>query len=213
MTPPDLASAEAFELPLFPLASVLFPGGLLSLRVFEARYLDLVADCLRRKSGFGVVAIRKGSELRLPRAASAAVEFERIGCLAEILSADSTQPGILQLRCHGTQRFETLGVEQRADGLWVARARLLAADKPVLPTPALVGSAQGLANAIQALKQQGSEPFLAPYRFESAGWLANRWCEILPIPTAAKQKLMELDDPQLRLQLVDEFLRSKDVVR
>ena len=82
----------------------------------------------------------------------------------------------------------------------------------VLPTEELVGSAQGLANAIATLKQQGNVPFLEPYRFEDAGWIANRWCEILPISVAAKQKLMELPDPLVRLKLVDEFLRSKGVV-
>jgi hypothetical protein len=63
------------------------------------------------------------------------------------------------------------------------------------------------------MKAQGSEPFLQPYRFDDAAWVANRWCEILPISLAAKQKLMELSDGQMRLQLVDEFLRSKGVVK
>jgi Lon protease-like protein len=66
--------------------------------------------------------------------------------------------------------------------------------------------------AIAALKAQGTEPFLEPHRFDQAGWVANRWCEILPIPLAAKQKLMELPDPRVRLRLVDDFLRSKGVV-
>jgi hypothetical protein len=209
MIHPRLAEEGVFELPLFPLQSVLFPDGLLGLKIFEARYLDLVTDCLRDGGGFGVVAIRKGSEVRT----DTQVEFERVGCIAEIIDVDSTQPNILQLRCRGTQRFETLSVGQQADGLWVAQARRREADAEVLPSQALVGSAQGLSNAIQALKQQSAEPFLQPYRFQSAGWLANRWCEILPIPLAAKQKLMELDDPQVRLQLVDEFLRSKGVVQ
>ena len=71
---------------------------------------------------------------------------------------------------------------------------------------------RGLANAIATLKTQGAEPFLEPHLFDQAGWVSNRWCEILPITLAAKQKLMELPDPQVRLQLVDEFLRSKRVV-
>ena len=71
---------------------------------------------------------------------------------------------------------------------------------------------RALATAIRRLKQQGSTPFLEPYRFDDAGWVANRWCEILPIPLAAKQRLLELDEPLMRLQLVDEFLRGKGVV-
>ena len=81
------------------------------------------------------------------------------------------------------------------------------------PAPAQHETVRGLANAIASLKAQGSEPFDAPYHFELAGWVANRWCEILPVPLAAKQKLMELPDPLARLALVDEFLRGKGVVK
>ena len=201
---------EPFELALFPLQSVLFPGGLLGLKVFEARYLDLVAECLREQRPFGVVALTQGTEVR--GAGKTPVAFQRVGCLAELMDVDSAQPGILHVRCRGTQRFRTESTQQQDNGLWTAHATLLPGDELVLPTEALVGSAKGLANAITALKSQGTQPFLEPYQFDSAGWLANRWCEILPISLAAKQKLMELDDPLVRLQLVDEFLRGKGVV-
>jgi uncharacterized protein len=85
-------------------------------------------------------------------------------------------------------------------------------DEAVLPSEDFVDSAQALANAIQMLRQRGPLPFLEPFRFEEAGWIANRWCEILPIPLAARQKLMELEDPQVRLKLVDQFLRSKGII-
>ncbi|MBA3588031.1 LON peptidase substrate-binding domain-containing protein [Methylibium sp.] len=203
-------AATAFELPLFPLQSVLFPGGLLGLKVFEARYLDMIGSCLREQTPFGVIALKKGSEVKA--ADRTPVALESVGCMAELIEVDSVQPGILQVRCLGTQRFEATHLEQQADHLWVAQARRLPEDETVLPSEALLGSAKGLANAIATLKQQGSVPFLEPYQFDSAGWLANRWCEILPISLAAKQKLMELPDPLVRLQLVDEFLRSKGVV-
>jgi Lon protease-like protein len=141
------------------------------------------------------------------------VVTESIGTLAELMDVDSAQHGILQVRCRGTQRFEVLSREQQADGLWQAQARLLPDDEATLPTDRLVETVRGLANAIATLKQQGSEPFLKPFLFDNAGWVANRWCEILPISVAAKQKLMELPDPQVRLQLVDEFLRTKGVVK
>lgn len=201
-------TATVFELALFPLQSVLFPDGLLSLKVFEARYLDLMGRCLRERCSFGVVALKQGSEVR----DSATVELETTGCEATLLEVDSPQPGILQVRARGTQRFDILRTEQQADGLWVAQVRRLPDDEPRLPTEALLGSAKGLASAIATLKQRGTNPFLEPYRFDEAGWLANRWCEILPIPLAAKQKLMALEDPLARLQLVDDFLRSKGVV-
>ena len=196
-------------LPLFPLQTVLFPGGLLGLKVFEARYLDLMSDCLRGGRLFGVVALRRGSEAKV---SDEAVDLERVGTLAEIIDVDSAQPGILQVRCRGTQRFELNAPHQQADGLWLAQHRLLPDDEPVVPTEALHSTVRGLVQAIASLKEQGTAPFLEPHRFDDAAWVANRWCEILPISQAAKQKLMELPDPIARLQLVDEYLRGKGVV-
>ena len=205
-----MPSPPTFELPLFPLQTVLFPDGLLSLKVFEARYLDLIGGCVRDSEPFGVVALRQGAEVRK---ASEAVAFETIGTMAELIDVDSAQAGILQVRCRGTQRFEVTQSRQQADGLWLAETSTLPDDENVAPTEAMIDTVKGLANAIATLKAQGSVPFLQPYRFDSAGWVANRWCEILPISLAAKQKLMELPDAVVRLQLVDEFLRTKGVVK
>ncbi|WP_457328985.1 LON peptidase substrate-binding domain-containing protein [Rhizobacter sp. P5_C2] len=198
------------DLPLFPLQAVLFPGGLLSLKVFEARYLDLMSACLRENTPFGVVSLRQGGEVRKP---GEPVALEETGTLAELLDVDSTQSGILQVRCRGTRRFAVNRMRQQADGLWLANVDLLADDEVSLPTDAMIETVRGLANAIATLKQQGAQPFLKPFLFDNAGWVANRWCEILPISLAAKQKLMELPDAAVRLQLVDEFLRSKGVVK
>ncbi len=197
-------------LPLFPLQTVLFPGGLLSLKVFEARYLDLMGRCLREARPFGVVALRRGTEVRR---AKEAIALEAIGTIADLLDVDSAQAGILHVRCRGRQRFSLSDPRQDPDGLWLAHIELLPDDDVVLPEQAYAGTVRGLASAISTLKAQGAEPFLEPHLFDQAGWVANRWCEILPISLAAKQKLMELPDPKLRLQLVDEFLRSKGVVK
>jgi len=194
------------ELPLFPLQSVLFPDGLLELKVFEARYLDLIATCLRTGRGFGVVCLRRGHEVRRT---VEEVAFESIGTVAEILDVDSTQAGILQVRCRGSARFEVTASRQQPDGLWLAVTTTIEDDAKVEPTAALEPAARGLADAIAALKDQGVEPFLLPHRFDDAGWVANRWCEILPIPMPAKQKLMALPDPLLRLEVVDDILRRK----
>ncbi len=197
------------NLPLFPLQTVLFPGGLLGLKVFEARYLDLMTRCLREQTPFGVVALRRGAEVRSEQP----IDLAARGVVAVVMEVDSVQPGILQVRCRGTHRFELISAAQRADGLWVGATRLVDDDDVVAPDAALLGTVRGLANAIATLRTQSATPFLEPFRFDDAGWVANRWCEILPIPVAAKQKLMELDDPQVRLRLVDEFLRSKGVVQ
>ena len=197
------------SLPLFPLQAVLFPGGLLSLKVFEARYLDLMTSCLRQRRPFGVVALRTGSEVR---GSKVRIEFETKGVLAELLDVDSEQPGILHVRCRGMGRFALESSLQRDDGLWFGQIAAIAGDVALRPTPALRDSVQALANAIATLEAKGASAFLQPYDFDNAGWVANRWCEILPIPLGAKQKLMELIDPMARLQVVDQFLRSNGVV-
>jgi uncharacterized protein len=205
-----MSQPSTFELPLFPLQTVLFPDGLLSLKVFEARYLDLVGSCMREGKPFGVVLLKQGTEVQKP---GDGVTFESTGTVAELLDVDSAQAGILQVRCRGTRRFDVRKSHQQDDGLWIAKAGAIADDEAVAPAEAMHDTVRGLANAIATLKAQGAEPFLQPYRFDSAGWVANRWCEILPISLAAKQKLMELPDAQVRLQIVDEFLRSKGVVK
>jgi hypothetical protein len=197
------------ELPLFPLQSVLFPGGLLSLKVFEARYLDLITTCLREQRPFGVIALRSGTEVRRPQQG---VSFENVGTLAELITVDSARPGILDVNCRGTSRFRVLDSRERADGLWLADIEPLADDAVLAPDAAQIPAVRGLAEAIAALKAQGIAPFAEPYRFDDAGWVANRWCELLPISQAAKFKLMELPDPMARLQLVAEFLRDKGVL-
>jgi Lon protease-like protein len=198
------------DLPLFPLQSVLFPGAQLTLRVFEARYLDLVSRCLREQQPFGAICLRQGSEVR--GASDDAVLLETTGVLARLEEVDAEQAGVLRVRCLGTQRFEIDEPVQQPDGLWTARAWLIDDDAVVAPPEAMVATVRALANAIGALERKGGSPFLKPYRFDDAGWVANRWCELLPISLAAKQKLMALEDPQVRLRLVDEYLRGKGVV-
>jgi Lon protease-like protein len=196
-------------LPLFPLQLVLFPGALLHLKIFEARYLDLVADCLRSGAPFGVVCLRQGEANRNDKG----VQLEEVGVLAHIDEVDAEQPGILRLRSRGGARFRRLGaLQQRDNGLWVSHVELLADDPLRLPGPAMLNTVTALAEAIKKLQQHDKTPFSAPYRLDDAGWVANRWCELLPVSLAAKQKLMELDDPVIRLSLVDGFLRDKKVV-
>ena len=201
------------ELPLFPLPTVLFPDGLLCLKVFEARYLDLMADCLRERRPFGVVLLRSGTAgTRAGTPAAAPLDLEATGTRAELIDVDAEQAGILLVRCRGAQRFVIRSRRQRTDGLWLAQTEPVPDDEVVAPPYALVDSARGLAAAINTLEARNDRPFLEPYRFDDAGWVANRWCEILPISARAKHKLMELPDPLVRLELVDEFLRKRGVV-
>jgi Lon protease-like protein len=206
-----LPSTLPSPLPLFPLRAVLFPGALLNLRVFEARYLDLVTECLRTRQPFGVVCLQQGSE---SGDLSGGVQMESVGVLARLDEVDAEEAGILRVRCTGLSRFRMAEAPvQRSNGLWVApMAQRLADDAPHLPGPAMLQTVQALAEAIRKLAERGTEPFAPPYRLDDAGWVANRWCELLPVPMSAKQKLMELEDPVIRLSLVDGFLRDKKVV-
>lgn len=171
-----------------------------------------MSDCLRRQRPFGVVCLLQGGEVRAGTGRGA-IRFENAGVLARLDDVDSEQTGVLRARCTGTQRFRLDGAAaQQADGLWVGRAALLPDDIVLPPSAELLPAVHALSNAIATLKEQGALPFNTPHRLDDAGWVANRWCEILPISLAAKQKLMELDDPQVRLQLVHEYLRGKGVV-
>jgi Lon protease-like protein len=196
-------------LPLFPLQSVLFPGSRLTLKVFEARYLDLVSRCLRASTPFGVLCLRQGAEVAR---SGEAVRFEHVGVLAHLEEVDAEQAGILRVRCAGGRRFRIDSPVQDASGLWIAQAELLADDPLAAPDSDMLSTVRALANAIGALERKSGSPFPKPYRFDDAGWVANRWCELLPVPLQAKQRLMQLDDPLVRLRLVDEYLRNKGVV-
>lgn len=196
---------------LFPLNTVLFPGAVLGLKVFEARYLDLVADCLRGKTPFGVVCLKAGAEAGR---SSPPIELEAVGVLAHLDDVDAEQAGILRVRCRGGQRFR-LAAEprQQDDGLWVTdEIELIENDAPHMPGPAMLSTVNALAEAIRKLQAQERLPFAPPFRLDDAGWVANRWCELLPVSLQAKQKLMELRDPVVRLSLVDGFLRDRKVI-
>ncbi len=197
-------------LPLFPLQTVLFPGGQLGLKVFEARYLDLASQCVREGTPFGVVCLSQGREAG-PQAA--AVSMETVGVLAHIDELDAMQAGIVHLRCSAVQRFRLLQTPaQQRNGLWVGQAQLMPRDAPHTPGPAMLATVQALGEAIRKLQQLQRLPFKGPFRLDDAGWVANRWCELLPLALHAKQKLMELQDPVVRLSLVDAYLRDKKVV-
>jgi len=217
-TPGDAAASPAPdhwpELPLFPLQTVLFPGGLLPLKVFEARYLDLISHCLRNRSPFGVVCIGQGSEVRGGGDGGGRdkVRLEPIAVLAHLQDVDAEQPGILKVRCIGGRRVRLGTAWQRPDGLWLAAAQALDDDLAATVPPELDATARALGQAIGSLAAQDQRPFDRPYRLDEAGWVANRWCEILPISVAAKYRLMVLDEPVLRLKLVDEYLRGKGVI-
>ncbi len=200
-------------LPLFPLGTVLFPGGLLPLRIFEVRYLDMVGQCHRNGTPFGVVALQQGSEVR--SAGAPAERFHAVGTLARIDRLERPQPGLLQIVCSGQQRFRIADSRQMPHGLWTGDVELLPDDTAVPVPDDLRGAAERLARVLDGLRQRGVTdaewPIAMPLRPDDCGWLANRWCELLPLPVALKQQWMALDNPLLRLELVNDLLEREDI--
>jgi uncharacterized protein len=199
-------SSMTQPLPLFPLRTVLFPGGLLALKIFEARYLDMIAKCLRTQQPFGVVGLMEGTEARV---SLDAVRFANVGTLARIDQVDSPQQGLMLLQCAGTQRFAIKGPPvQAADGLWTAQVELLALDSKVVPTAELQPWATAWAQTATALKEQGALLVEGPWPLDDSGWVAYRWGELLPLEVSVKQQLLELENPLERLSRVADLLQE-----
>lgn len=193
------------SLPLFPLGTVLYPQGLLPLRVFEVRYLDMVGRCHKAGAPFGVVSLTQGHEVRQPGVTEA---FAGVGTLATIESLESPQAGLMLVKVIGAQRFRVTRSEQMKHGLWIADVEGIAPDLPVPVPDDLRPTAEALQRLIQSLEQRGEDdlPLRGPLRLDDCGWVANRWCELLPLPVGLKQRLMELENPLVRLELVSDAL-------
>lgn len=198
-------TAMLTDLALFPLSTVLFPGGVLALQVFEVRYLEMVQACRAHDRPFGVVALARGSEVR--RAGQAPEELHAVGTLAVIEHYDTPRPGLILLGCRGTQRFRVRDPRCTKAGLWIAEGELLANDQPVPIPPDLAHTSARLADVLARLRQRHpSAPDPTPAELADCGWVANRWCELLPASITDKQRLMALDNPLVRLELVADLL-------
>ncbi|WP_029046773.1 LON peptidase substrate-binding domain-containing protein [Cupriavidus sp. amp6] len=199
------------NLPLFPLHTVLFPGGRLPLRVFEARYVDMVRNCLRDGTPFGACLIESGDEVARPGKATVP---ETVGCLAEIVDCNMEQLGVLLIRARGRERFQIISHETRDDGLLVARAKVLPADIIDCKLELLGECLDALRRIVTRLhaEQPDRMPFDEPYLWDDPSWVANRLCELLPVPLKAKQMLMALPDAGMRIEIVHRYMRQNHIV-
>jgi uncharacterized protein len=213
-------------LPLFPLSTVLFPDGLLPLQIFELRYLNMVKKCMADGTEFGVVAqtVRHdaqpeslaASEANVPALPMSQETFTVIGTTAKITSHFVPQPGLIRIDCVGGQRFSIVGTQQQTGGLWVAQVQTIAADL-VIPVPAeLLDAVTALRHVITTLASQAGEasfmPIAKPYLFDDCGWVANRWCELIPMQSAQRHRLLMLDNPLIRLELVQDMLLEQGML-
>lgn len=185
------------------------------MKVFEARYMDMVRDCMQQNAPFGVVLIRSGQEV------GEAAEPEDIGCMAHITDWDMHDLGVMMLRTEGGERFRILETRVLADQRLEARIEMIAPDSDTDEVSDIhVSCARTLKIVIDDVNNRGRaeqgdafvSPFSQPIQLDRASWVANRWCEILPIPMKARQKLLELGDAQSRLSIVHQYLQQHRII-
>ena len=186
------------EIPLFPLRTVLYPGGPLSLRIFETRYVDMVSRCLKEERGFGVCLIKEGGE-------TGPAEVHHTGTVARIRDWSQGQDGLLYILARGERRFHLHSKRVQADGLNLGEVEWL----PEEPAAAMPEDRRELAEILRQIIQQveGVYAGLEP-RYEDAGWVSNRLAELLPISLTQRQYLLELADPLKRVDILATLVQS-----
>lgn len=187
------------KLPLFPLNTVLFPGGPLSLRIFEPRYVDMVAERMRSQQPFGVCLILEGEE------AGDAATHHQVGTLARIIDFQVFDDGILGINAVGQGRFRVLTTRIQPDQLIIGRIELL----PDEPEQTLTEEYASISELVRTLIDRTGPLYEGlPKRYDDPTWLGYRLAEVLPIPLTRKQQLLELDNALLRLDQIGDVLRA-----
>ncbi|SHN13540.1 hypothetical protein SAMN05216593_10924 [Pseudomonas asturiensis] len=185
-------------LPLFPLNAVLFPGCVLDLQLFEARYLDMIGRCMKQGAGFGVVCITQGSET-----GSAPGGYSLIGCEALVQDFQQQDNGLLGIRVVGARRFRVVGAE-------VQRDQLLVAEVEWLQEPEERPLQEEDADLVALLEALAEHPMVASLNMgvtaEGQQSLANQLAYLLPFTEEDKIELLEIDDPEERLDAIQELL-------
>ncbi len=191
------------SIPLFPLNTVLFPGGVLPLRIFEPRYLDMVSDCLRNDSGIGVVLIRNGREV------GEIADFYEVGTLCNIRYWHKRPDGLLGVTLQGEQCFRILSTEVKPNRLIVAEVDLI----PESPSIPVTETHQQLVDLLKQIINQLEPPYstLTP-AYDDAVWVSARLVELLPIDLSAKQKLLMTEDVVQRLDSITSMLSKMDIL-
>ena len=185
------AKSPNLDLPLFPLGTVLYPGGQLSLRIFERRYLDMIRECARTGSSFGVCLILHGQEAGAPALPAA------VGTLARIVDFHNREDGLLGILAEGGERFRVARTRVRSDGLVRGDVEAWPAE-PTQSVPVELALLQViLERLIENLAPQWRH--VPRERYDDASWLGFRLAELLPLQTDEQQRLLELTDPIQRL--------------
>ena len=196
--PVNNAGGTPDQIHIFPLNAVLFPGGVLPLKIFEQRYLEMTKICISENRPFGVCLIKEGRETGTPAVP------EEIGCYARINHWDMPQLGVFHLQVEGTQRFRIVHSSVGKNGLISAAVEPLPGDSEVVPSDTLCGA---VLKAI--IDKLGADLFPAPHRFDDAAWISYRLGEVLPISLDVKQQLLQQTDPQARLAQLSSILAQQ----
>ena len=205
------------KIALFPLQTVLFPQGQLPLQIFELRYLNMVRRCERERTPFAVVSLLEGREVQQPDAQNASgfasERFHHLGTLAHIEHATQPQPGLMRVVCRGGQRVHVRHSEKGPMGLWLADVDVLDDDRPVALPSELLYISDTLYQVHTQLQQDhpqwqdsGAPQDPNAPQWQDAGWVANRWAEMLPLDLDTRVRLLTLDSPLLRLELIGDEL-------
>ena len=180
---------------IFPLGSVLFPGSVLPLRIFEQRYMEMTKVCIRDNRPFGVCLIKEGHEVGAPAVPHA------VGCLATIEQWDMPQLGLFELRARGTERFRLLHTQTAANGLITGSVERIPADPSAAPVDEACREVLKL-----IIDRVGAANFPQPIKLDDASWISYRLAEILPLEAQVKQSLLEVTDTGMRLDRLREIL-------
>jgi len=186
------------EIPVFPLHTVLVPGAYLPLQIFEPRYLDMVRDCVRDDSGFGVCLILESDD------SNGKTAHSRIGTLARVTDWTTLENGLLGISTRGHEKFHIVSTRMRDSGLMVAEVEWLAELESVLvPDSCLLLS--GFVDRFMD-KLGTNYPEFEPGCLDNADWVGYRLTELLPLKNLERQGLLELKDPVRRLEQILEIL-------
>ncbi|MEO8345327.1 MAG: LON peptidase substrate-binding domain-containing protein [Betaproteobacteria bacterium] len=198
---------KSTPLPLFPLSTVLYPGGLLPLKIFEQRYIDMAKTCLKDSRPFGVCLITQGNEVATPRGSQP--EFSKVGTQARIVDFDVPQLGILHVATKGETRFQVQGHVVESSGLIVGEVTPIPAEPPL----ALAEPYAPLASLLELIASRvGPQNFPVERDYGDASWVGYRLAELLPLPLHIKQSMLEINDAGVRLKVLQQFLTQQGLI-
>lgn len=190
----------SYSLPLFPLQTVVFPGGFLPLKVFEPRYMEMVTRVISDRASFGICAIHEGRETDV------SVKHHMIGTRVQVIDWDMPQPGILHIQTQALERIVVRATHKESNGLLVGEVDDVNAESTAAVPPEFALSAEVL---YQIIGELGVDKFAPPHDYNNAVWISYRLSEVLPLTLKIRQNLLEMNDSLARLAILTNFLKKQ----